>query len=659
MVVEGDSAMRTIASAVCLICLGNAATALDPETKSPYAMRVLVSVADHPHFTEHFRREFKRELQGSLQAALGGLSTVEVLEMQSTPKEKWPTLWRQVDEKGLESLDSFHEVGGGKTHFLQLTYSNGHYDLRGRQHDGTTGFATPIVRKARTHDRGFIGRLAGLMIGLDFGIVATLEPGPGPKFFVKIKGAETGTIERWIRPGEVLALIKIHQERRRIPADKEKKTPATITTATVGNRVDGVLLRVEKVQDGGALCDLLFRYEDPISPRGALGFRCVKLGTTEAPLQLRLVDPNGASHKSAAIQVYARSDAYPDGSRESDRTTAGESAFFSKDKFAHVAFVRVMLGATPISRMPVEIMDENVTLRTIRLEPGAELRDRLEADRRGILNRITDGRLIQVRGFQDITEFEKTGKKQEAFDRGQSILKTLDSQVVDLREDIDKLRARIAKDLPNAANLAVDCDQQLLVLNSKQDELRQHLEALKVAIAEDNDPNVVEKKKKITDAIRRAELLASQAEYDDALKAYEDALALVAAEPAIKERVEKAYQSLKQAWTLKEGDAAHAEARNFIWTVWAKFASLQDVRDKLPDARKAFEKCKSVGDRLSVNKMHLVGVEVATRFGDELKKLIDTATEEEDKKTLEAYQKVNEDLQKLLKDVQDWLVEKK
>jgi len=86
---------------------------------------------------------------------------------------------------------------------------------------------------------------------------------------------------------------------------------------------------------------------------------------------------------------------------------------------------------------------------------------------------------------------------------------------------------------------------------------------------------------------------------------------------------------------------------------------LQDVRDQIPNGRKAFEKCKAVGDRLSVNKMHIAGVEVATRFGDELKKLLDTATEEEDKKTLEMYQKVNEDLQKLLKDVQDWLVEKK
>ena len=34
-----------------------------------------------------------------------------------------------------------------------------------------------------------------------------------------------------------------------------------------------------------------------------------------------------------------------------------------------------MLGATPISRMPIEIIDEDVTVRTIRLEPGAHALD--------------------------------------------------------------------------------------------------------------------------------------------------------------------------------------------------------------------------------------------------------------------------------------------
>ena len=652
--------MRLAFVAFSFLIASGTASALDPELKVAYSLKIVVSVADHPHFTDHFRREFKRDVLGSVQAALGNLSTVEIIDMQSIAKDKWPHLWRQVDERGLESLDSFTEVGGGKTQFIQLSYGNGHYDIRGRQHDGTSGFATPIVRKARTHDRSFVSRLAGLMVGQDFGIVATLEPGPGPRYFLRIKGGELGPMDRWIKKGEVFALIKIQQERRRIPADKETKSPAKILSVTVGNRVEGVLLRaVESPREGGIVCDILNRYEDPITPRGSLGYRCVKLGTTEAPLQLRLVDPNGAAQKTSAIQVYSRSDAYPDGGRESDRTTAQEGAFVSKEKYSHVAFVRVMLGASPISRMPVEIMDENVTVRSIRLEPGAELRDRLESERRGILNRITDGRLIQVRCFQDITAFEKTGKNQEAFDRGQSIIKLLDPSVVDLREDIDKLKARIARELPNAANLAADCEQQLVAMTSKQEELRQHLDALKVALIEESNPNVVEKKKKITDAVRRAELLVSQAEYDEALKAYDDALQLVAADPAIKERIEKAYLTLKQLWSLKEGDAAHAEARKFIFASWPRLMTLQEVRDQLPTSRTSFEKCKSVGDRLSVNKMHLAGVEVATRFADELKKLLETATEEEDKKTLEMYQKVNEELQKLLKDVQDWLVEKK
>lgn len=651
--------MHMSVALLTLVLFAGSASALDPELKIPYSLRIVVSIADHPHFTEHFRKEFKRDLQGSIQAALGDLSSVEIVDLQSVPKDKWQLLWKIAEERGLEAIETFTEVGGGKTHFIQLSFNNGHYDLRGRQHDGTSGFSTPIVRKARTHDRGFVGRLAGLMVGQDFGLVATLEPGPGPRFFLRIKGAEIGIIDRWVKKNEVFALVKIFQERKRIPADKETKTPAKILSTTVGNRVDGVLLRaVEAPKDGGIVCEILYRYEDPISPRGSLGYRCVKLGTTEAPLNLRLIDPNGAAQKTSAIQVYARPDAYPDGGREGDRTAVQEGSFVSKDKFSHVAFVRIMLGATPISRMPVEIMDENVTFRSIRLEPGAELRDRLESERRGIMNRITDNRLIQVRVFQDITEFEKTGKKQEALDRGQSIVKLIDSSSADLREDIDKLKARVAKDLPNAPHLALDCEQQLIVMNSKQDELRKHLEELKVAILEDSDPNVQEKKKKITAAVRKAELLVSQAEYDDALKAYEEAIALVADEPAAKERIEKAYQNLKMAWALKEGDVAHSEARNFIWNTWAKLMTLQEVRDQLPNARKAFEKCKMVGDRLGANKMHIAGVEVATRFADELKKLIDTATEDEDKKTLEMYQKVNEELQVLLKDVQDWLVKK-
>jgi tetratricopeptide (TPR) repeat protein len=493
------------------------------------------------------------------------------------------------------------------------------------------------------------------MIGRDFGVVGTLDPtGGGPEVVLRLKGNDLGPMNKWVKAGDVFAVVQVRSERRRQPAPA--KGAAKSLTVQAGTRVDGTLLRVaQEPRDGLVRCKMFYRYEDPLPVRGVIGYRCIKLGTTEAPLRLQLTDPNGVPHKGAALQVYARADDFPDGTREAELTDGRDGLFISKEPFNNVAFVRVMLGSRRLSRIPVEILDERVEVRSIRLDPNAEQRDRLEADRRALLSRITDGRLIQVRIFQEITAFEQAGKKQQALDRGNEAVKSLDVLAKDLEDDIARFRER-AKDVPKADALADDADKQLQALRAKQDELRGHVEALKVAIVEDMDPAVQEKKRRVQDIVRKAELLVSQAEYDEALKTYEAALAEVQNEPAAKQRIEMAYNALKNAWAIKEGDAAHADARKFIYFVWARLGTLQDVRDQLPNARRAFEKCKSVGDRMSINKMQLASVEVAAKFGDELKKLIDSAMEEEERKTLEMYQKVNEDLQKLLKEMQDYLL---
>jgi tetratricopeptide (TPR) repeat protein len=638
--------------ALLLLLAAPAAAALDPEARVPYQLRIVVRIAEHPHFTDHFRREFRREIQADLRAALGPLGKVEVIDLRDVKKEKWEPLWKQVEEHGLESLDGFTEVGGGKTHFVQLDYRDGRYELRARQADGTAGFASPIVRKAETPARGFVARAAGLMIGRDFGFVATLDaPGAGPTVILRAKAGDLGPLDKWVKPGEVFAVVQIRNERRRGPAAKG----ARAGTVQAGTRVDGLLLRVEGVAgDGRITCRMFSRYEDPLPLRGVVGYRCVKLGTEEsAPLRLRLTDADGVPHRSAALNVYARADDFPDGAREVEQAPAEGGLYTSKGKFAHVAFVRVLVGARRLARIPVEIMDDGPQTRVVRLDPGAEERDRLESERRSLLTRITDHRLIQARVFQEITALEQTGKKQEAYDRGAQALKTIDETAGDLQEETGRLREK-AKALPGSPDVGGDCELQLGALRAKQDELRQHLDGLKVAIAEDADPAVQAKKKKLQDLVRAAELNAAQADYDKALKSYEEALAAAQDEPAAKQRIEMQYAELQKAWALK--DAAHAEARTFIYDVWPKLGTPVDVRGKLPDARRAFEKCKSVGDRLSINKMQLASVEVAARFGDELKKLIDSAKEEEDRKALEEFQKVNEDLQKLLREVQDYLV---
>jgi tetratricopeptide (TPR) repeat protein len=646
---------RWLALIVILVATAPLGAAVDREIKTPYDLRVVLRIADHPHFTDYFRRELRRELQGQLQAALGNLGTVEVVDQAATPKESWPPLWKLADDKGLEALDGFNDVGGGKTHFLRVDFVDGSYDLRARQHDGASGFVTPLVRSAQTHDRGDVVRLAGLMIGRDFGLIATLDPiGAGEHTFITAKGGALGPLDHWVKPGEVFAVVAIRSERRQAAAATKGAAKATIVQT--GRRVDGVLLQVTAApRDGVIPCRMFHRYDEPL-PRGALGYRCVKLGTTTAPLRLRLLDAGGAPQKNAALQVFARAVDFPDGDKEAEQAINHDGVFVSRRPFANVAFVRVLIGNRRVARIPVELLDDRVEARTITLDPGAEVRDRLDAERRGLLSRLTDGRLIQVRCFQDITALEQAGKKAEALERALSAGKVIDGLAGEIQEDLDKLQARAVKEMPKAERFAGDCAQQLQILRAKQQELRQHLEDLRVSIAQDNDPLIQEKKKRVLDLIRSAELLVTQAEYDKALAKYEEAMAAAADEPAAKQRIEGAYRALKKAWEMPPGDAPHADARKFINETWPKLGALKDVRDQLPAARKAFEKCRAAGDRLAVNKMHLSAVEVVARFSDELKKLVDAAMEDEELKTVESYRKVSENLQKLLKDVQDYLL---
>ncbi len=643
---------------IAFVAAPAARAAIDPETKTPYRLRVVLRIAEHPHFTEHFCRELKRELQGNLQSALGNLGTVEIVDLRSIKKENWEPLWKQADEKGLASLDSFNETGGGKTHFLFLDFNEDQYQLQARQHDGASGFVTPIVRKASTHVHGFVARLAAVTIGQDFGLVATLDPtGAGERVFIKVRGGERGPFDRWVKKGDVFAVVGVGPERRPAPAAPNSKSPPKTITVQTGKRVDDMLLLVvDDPRDGLIPCQMLYRYRKFQPDRSALGYRCVKLGGTDVPLRLQLVDAKGNVQNDPSLQVYSSSRGFPEGEKEREQTTCRNGVFVSPERFANVAFVRVVKGTTTLARIPIELLDDRVQIRTIKLDPIAELRDRLDSERRTLIARITEGRLMQNGCFTEITALEKTGRKDDALERAQTVLKLLDATANELQEDIGKLKAQAADTIGKADGYAADCEQQLRILKSKQDELRVHLNDLKTSIAQDNDPAVQQKKKKVQDLINAAKLFENQAEYDQALAKYEEALAEVKDEPAAKPQIDVAYQKLKKAWSTPS-DPAHGEARKFILETWPTLATVKEVREHLGAARKAFEKCKAVNDRLAVNKMLIASAEVTTKFADELKKLSQTAEmtmEEEDRKKLEIYQKVNEDLIRLLKDVQNY-----
>src|SRR5207302_275911 len=97
---------------------------------------------------------------------------------------------------------------------------------------------------------------------------------------VALKGGGLGLpLERWIKKDDVFAVAKIVQSSQLGGSGLES------------SRVEWTLLQVrEAPREGICICQLWNRYKNPLA-RGqdVVGFRCLKLWTTEAPLRLRLV----------------------------------------------------------------------------------------------------------------------------------------------------------------------------------------------------------------------------------------------------------------------------------------------------------------------------------------------------------------------------------
>jgi tetratricopeptide (TPR) repeat protein len=628
--------------------------ALDAEAKTPYELRVVVRFSDHPHFTTSFRSQFRKDLQTSLQAALGSLGNVEVLDLRLIDPSKWEPLWKQVEEKGLQSLDTAVELTGVKTHFIHLDYRDAQYELKARQHDGSVGYSTPQIRKGQTRDRGFVFRLASLMIAEDFGLVGTIEPPRLGESLARVAfrgGQLNADLGPWVRKGDIFAVVQISEFSYRIPAKKETKTPAKDVTKIVGGRMEGLLFQLASdPKDGAGGFTMFSRFEDPMPMRGKiLGYRCIRLGIGESNLKLQLVDEKGNPHRLGSLQVRVHPERFPDQPTEGEDAPLLNGIFQSKRTFTGMALVRVSIGDRPLARIPIEITGDGVVTRQIRIEIGAESRARLEAARRDAMSRIIDARQIQVQLIRDLTALENDNRKEDALKRGEKVYGSLQTELENFNDELTRIKSRVERDLPGTKDFVKDCETQVAILKDKQVDLLDHLGKLKEAIAQENDPKIIGKRKEIQNNINKAELAAQQANYDDALMHYKAALDAIE-EPEAKTKLQATYDGLKKAWEIQ--DDAHRDARGFIYEVWAKIDSTQTLKDNLAKARQSFEKCRAVGDRLSLNKMRLAAADVLKPLIAEIDKL-NQSTDPDAAQSLMALKTVSDELEKLLGELSD------
>lgn len=638
--------MRTALSlglALALVASAHAGN-LDPESRTPYQMRVVVRTGDHPTLTRHFRAEVLKNVTSALQAALGPSGSVDGVDLNDTPPERREALWRLADEKGLEALDTVNYAVGGKTHFVFVDFADGKYEIRTRQHDGSSGMVSPFVGKAVHGDRGFVGRLAGLACAQDFGAVGTFDPNAA-QVTVVLKAGDLGPMDAWVKKGDVFAVVQVKETRRAAPRPKGKgkDRAEAVSTVQVGTRLDGVLLQViDGPRNGQCICKLHNRRKGLPTPDGAtLGFRAVHLGTGEGKLKLQLTDAAGTPYRADTLQPRAGANDYPDGTRDREEMRFADGVFTSQEAFKNIAFVFVKAGDTPVAKVPVEVYPDRVFTVKVSLNPNSDPPPAVAAAG-DIRDRVLSARVIQARAFEEVAALQK-GEKPKALEYGQAAADSLAKESEALRLELDRLKERFKADSP--PGLFDPAEGDLKALDAKTRELRAHLTKLKEVIRIESDPAAQAAQKLIEGLLLEAGLHVKNLDLGQAIAKYEEA-AKLAMNPDVKAEIEKSLDALKKLWATKGPE--HEAARKFIYETWARVGKPAEVRDALPEARKALAACKRAGDQIGLRKMYQVGPEILERFGQ----AVDMAKQDgEDEATLNGFEKIRQDLEKFLTEV--------
>jgi hypothetical protein len=621
--------MRSLLAAICLFSTVLPARAdLDPETKTPYKLQIVLHFSPHIYMTDVFKKKVAQDVRDSLKAALGELADVEVVNTHP--------LLEDVLERGLQqTLDAWKAVDGVKTHFVLIDFVQGKYHVSARQHDGTTGLSSPTVREAQTSDRLLVAREAAMQIDKDFGLVGTVQnlgDANSAKTTVAIKGGRLNApLDRWIQKGDVLAIAEILGQGG-VQRSYRKQW--------------AMLQVVEPPKDGICVCQPLSRYEWPLpSIAGAQGLRCLKIGTTQGRLKLRLVDDKQGTPLNG-LSVNISSSAF--NAPNEQHSTTPEGLVQTNHVYKHVAYVRVSDGAQILSNIPVEIVDDRTIVCAIKSQHGGERLGQLGIRWNTFRRRLDDDRMLVDRLWTEL-QTENSLQHKEWVRKASTGLALLQTELLALhaeRGELEKERVEIAKD-PKivAADLFefAPADQILKLLEDRRLSLGEGIKEMQKLI----DSGIVEKTEEWKLKIKNAEELEKQADYPAALAIYEGIVKEGSKDPSLLKKLE----NFKKAWEPK--NTQHRDMREFIYVDWPKCTTARAMKDKLETARQALGVCKREGDYFTCRKLFLVNQDHAAQLRKEVE--LFKGDVEDDRAALDLLKVVAADLESLSKDVADFL----
>jgi hypothetical protein len=597
---------------------------LDPQVDKPYHLQVVLRIARNRLLTQVFRDQVEQQLQDSLRAALGDLAEVEIVHEHP--------LLKTVEARGLQSaLDSYSALSETKTHFVLIDFVNGRYEIQARQHDGFTGLVSPVVRRSSTADRQLVARSAALLINVDFGLAGTLEINriTGNNVEIKLKGGSLGApLTPWVHKDQVFAVAQIGQGGQR------------------SRRMPWTLLQVQEVPHGPVcLCRLLYRMDKPLPPGpGVLGYRCLKLGTTQAPLRLRVVKEDRLKTPFTGVQVLIHDRGF-DAAVLEPTSTKPDGLVISERSYDDVAFVELFYERQPLARVPVEIIEDLTVTCPVRIGDAGGARAQLY-DRRDLwMRRLSDSRDIAETIVKELNAM-KGEASESVLARALKGLNALQTDMKDLTTEREGLRAAGARNLPRATPLDLTKGEELLQeLEARRTELDRYIGDLQNIITKEKDPN----RQRWGEMLAQAAHLEREAEFDAAIKLYEQVLKQGGDSSQVCERLNK----LKQEWSPPKNEA-HARARKFIFESWPRLETAVQIQAHLDEARKAFAICKENKDSSSPRKL-LKTYEVHTA---RLVKEVDALRpedREDDRRTAETVLKLQPELEKFNHEVKQYL----
>ncbi len=560
---------------------------LDPQTKTPYQLQVVLQIGSNRVFTPLFQEQLQSDLANRLKLDFGALARVEVVRAHP--------LLRDIEAKGLDAaLEGWDALSERTTHFVLLDYDAGMYRIQTRGHDGMTGQAGAATQPTRSADRSRLADTIAQLIEASFspvGTVTDLAKG-GKEVTLKLKGGELGVpMGRWVKPGHVFGVSRITQE--------NGKTRAT--------RLEWALLEVLNLPAAGECrCRYWHRYQEDAlrETPGTLGWRSQHLPTKPGPVKVQLLDDTTLQPLDGVrIQIVK-----PGGAgKPAELITNRDGVAITRDSFAHVAIVQVLSGGAVRAKFPVETIEGRTAVARVKIDTDAESLAPLQTRRDAWIRRVYDNIRMSSERSAELSGLLNQSLE-AAVESARKRLPPLEAEIKYLDSEQDELR-KLAKEKKIAFDPR-EGEEQIGDLRAQAKDLQAFVERIDGVLkkfAGDDKSLGLEK------LVERARLHEADADFDAAIRLYEQVVLASPEQAKIKAHLDQ----LKQAWTL-QGDK-HAAAREFIYKIWPTL-DVAGLQKKLEEAKNAVAVCRAANDRLTLQKMLRVNVSHTVN----LKKQLDT-----------------------------------